>query len=345
MKTVVLMCSILACLLVVYTDAHAQCDSTYQQIMFRPGYRVYLLDTNGLPSTDTLDRSGFVPGYNLEYQSDSSTLSVQVSEFRVNSSWILLRDWCHGKVWNWDDSGDSAFAEVSNSLLSSKTTTQVFPMRPGDTVSVFRMALLRDPAADTLTSTLAKFPSQGTMSIEIVNASTESRIALLDTLSISSSGHSPCWFLPNAAVYRCVYINPSTTDTIWSYIRVHVGSADTTQLWMRNDHMTAAFSRDYISGSTDYAAQVQNNSICAPGGSSCDLSVGTSSLTVIASITANAGAYSHVRLVGLDGLIKSTVVTNGQSGPFNLTAPTPGMYLAILYSGTVPVCTKHIIVQ
>lgn len=345
MKTVVLMCSILACLLVVYTDAHAQCDSTYQQIMFRPGYRVYLLDTNGLPSTDTLDRSGFVPGYNLEYQSDSSTLSVQVSEFRVNSSWILLRDWCHGKVWNWDDSGDSAFAEVSNSALSAKSITKIFPMKPGDTVSVFRMIFLIDPTADSLTSTIARFPGKGTMSIELVNAASGNRIALLDTFALSATNNEPCWFLPNAAVYRCVYINPSNTDTTWAFMRVNVGATDTSNLWMRNDHMTAVYSREYITAYSGYASEIQANSACALGGASCDLSVVTSGLTAVTTVTANVASYSHIRLVGLDGLIKATVNTNGQTGPFNLVATSPAPHLVVLYNSSGAVCTRHVLLQ
>lgn len=345
MKTILLMCSMLACLLAAYTSADAQCDSNYQGIMVLPGHRVFVTDENGQPTGDTIDRRRFVPAYNLEYQSDSSTLAVQVSEFRLNSAWILLRDWCHGKVWNWDDSGDSAFAEVSNSALSAKSITKIFPMKPGDTVSVFRMIFLIDPTADSLTSTIARFPGKGTMSIELVNAASGNRIALLDTFALSATNNEPCWFLPNAAVYRCVYINPSNTDTTWAFMRVNVGATDTSNLWMRNDHMTAVYSREYITAYSGYASEIQANSTCALGGTSCDLSVITSGLTAVTTVTANAGSYSHIRLVGLDGLIKATVNTNGQAGPFNLVASSPAPHLVVLYNSSGAVCTRQVLLQ
>lgn len=320
----------------------AQCDSLEQLFVADRSFRVETAAGVQAPGS-------WVPSFDFEHQTDSTRFYLWMSEFRMNSRWIMLDNWCMEKVWNWSDYLDTDTAEVTNAMLSALSRTKTIPISAGDTLSVFRRISWIDRSIDKYGFKKLINPDAISMWVELVNASTGVRIELLDSTHFSSTtvGGRPCFQTQHPLYSRLVYIAPPGLPTTDVFIRVNVSSAGSVnKRWTRWDNVVQAASNillDY-EGIRAYCDTVESANDCSPTTTSCTFTASThNSPRRIRATLADSSPVTAFDVYSSTGqFIQSAAVVSGTASyDVNVDA---GLYYVIARVGSGVHCTRNIVV-
>lgn len=322
----------------------SDCDTLSQRIMYDSSYRMCsLLQTGDIDTNAIINPGLVVPQYSFEYQSDSTTFRMHVTEFRKNGSWILLENFCANKSYNWSPASNSDTDEVTNAQLTALSRTVNFDIDTGDTLSLFRLTMLEDIQGDSVTFVEAHFPVPASASIELIDSATGDRLHLFDSLRVSSTNGQQCLYLQRPAVARSVLVVPSSIGQKTAFIRVNVKSDSTPMHWYRSDVISTAGSNVLLAAMAGYSSAYENGNACQS--SSCPLAFTSlpNGTGVRLSVSPTNGV-SAINIYKASGILQTTVSTGGQSGPFDVSL-SPGLYFLVAMSGTAHVCTRSGYVQ
>lgn len=267
---------------------YGQCDSLSQAfpvnsdgaVLMALDRHVAVGDSVRLDMVRHLDFTNrLVPYFEFDWQSDSSRFHMIVDEFAHNGRWLMLEHWCRKKCWNWSTTSGSDTAEITDAMLSAISRTRTFTVAAGDTVSVYRDWTLHDYVeSSTGVLTARRWVSAYPVSVafEVVDASTNMRVALLDSIRIgtSSPDRRPCVHapLPNAA--RLVWVAPSMPATA-VYLRVLVSSGGAPNPFFRCDDLDIAWSMGRLGQRAwvDYTDSMNVYNACPASLADCPLIV------------------------------------------------------------------------
>lgn len=139
-------------------------------------------DTNQVPDfvavqeggTDTIYGWQIMPGFGFEMHHDSGHTMYRVAEFKKNGSQVWLHGWCEGKT----------IRNLSQGALSDSSRTASFVAYEDDTLTFYRELAWFNPAS--LEQTPNGYYSLDTLDyvIELVKASTNTRLAVLDSIGV-----------------------------------------------------------------------------------------------------------------------------------------------------------------
>lgn len=340
--------------------ARAQCDSLSQMFQANTDGKVLLLldrmvPLGGVVDLDTVSYENvtpeLLPYYEFDWQSDSSGFHVIVDEFAVNGRWIFLQNWCNEKCWNWSRSSMTDTAEVSNAMLSAMSRTKAFAVAAGDTVSLYRDVVLHDYMADpdgTLTFDRWVSAYGVTLTMEVVDAVTNVRIALLDSMAVAAStpDRRPCLWMPYPASSWVVWVAPSSLAPTTAFIRVNVGtSSPSARPFFRCDNMNLARSRGKLGRTAwvRYDDSLRSKNVCPSTPSQCPIVVGATTSPSSVSVTVPPGQtlLDAIRIVDQAGAIVHALTLPTGTNPIVFALP-PGLYIVMgSRSGTV-VCSRNI---
>lgn len=236
MKTSASLACALVAMLLSHVPALTQCDSLYQLTLIDER-SVFLPSSAKISDTAAhIPKHYFTPGHRFSFQSDSSSVVVDVLEYRLNQRSLMLQDWCNEKTWNWSLSGDTDTNEVTDHELSMKSRTKAFPLAAGDTVSMFRWFYIKDAVADTLSFWFSDQTVDAWVVIELVDQTSGNVISILDSTRFSSIDHRICIRSMLPSIARVMYIVPSQTPSTTAFVRVRVGNAGGNDYhWYRYD--------------------------------------------------------------------------------------------------------------
>lgn len=320
----------------------AQCDSLEQLFVADRTFRVRTAAGVQAPGS-------WVPSFDFEHQTDSTSFLLDMSEFRLNSRWIMLDNWCMDKVWNWSDYLDTDTAEVTNTMLSELSRTKAIPISAGDTLSVFRRISWIDRSVDKYGFKRLVNPDAISMWAELVNASTGARIELLDSTHFSSTTASgrPCFQTQHPLYSRLVYIAPMGFPPTDVFIRVNVSSAGSVnKRWTRWDNVVQAASNILLNyeGIRAYCDTVESANDCSPTTASCTFTASThgSPRRIRATLAASSPITAFEVYSSTGQFIQSAAVVSGTTGyDINVDA---GLYYVIARIGSSIHCTRNIVV-
>lgn len=338
----IVLCVLFLALLAVHSNA--QCDSLRQVQMSND--TMFAVNQDG-----TLDRANFVlsneltPYYYYEYQQDSVTVTLRIGEFSWNSNWIHL-EWCDQKQYNFDVQADTARWDYTNAQLSAISRTQNFTVQGGDTLGFYRELFWYDKTSSSFNANHFVSDDDLAYSVELVNASNEQRVMLLDSISLkSSSTQTPCMFLLRPVIARIGHVVPSNTSTFDGYLRVNVYSSNSTDnAFIRMDDLTLALSKAHLvdAGWKQYAQNVETANNCHQ---TCTFTVSAQASPKQIHIAINNGqnAVDRVDVVDINGnLIQSTILPT--TSPFTVGVSSPGIYIVPGYKNGGIVCTQLVAV-
>lgn len=337
----------LAALTLLSMPMNAQCDSLRQ--FYPPGTKIHPQTPYGLDTTVTIDPRRFVAQWHFETQSDSTITRFVFDDFVSNGRRIWLNNWCEDKTWNWNNSTQQYFNEVTNAQLSSISHTTYMPVVAGDTVGFYRHVywLRRGPS----TGSLAKYISGDAVSysVELVRRSNGQRMALLDTFRISQSGvSSPCVhaLYPLASKVRYV-ITPNVIDTVYACIRVNVfTSGSDNDVFSRSDLFNTLNARIFLNNPyfENFMATVNAENACGASAGNCGMVVANGSSGSI-NATVSSSSIVTVKAFSQSGyLVTSTPVTSWPSRAVLTTGS--GLYIVCGVDNTGSViCTGTMLVQ
>lgn len=324
-------------------DTRAQCHAGVQAMAADSTLRIVERRPMGY---DTLGPGWIVPAYSFEYQCDSTRLVLDAHEFQLNSKWILLEDWCFQKTWNWSDAMDTDTNEVSNAVLSALSRTKTFALRGGDTVSMVRFIDWYDKLRDEITTEHYVNPDAITMTFEVVNAATNARVHLLDSIKFEPTTVSgkPCFYSPRPLFSRLMYIRPTTADSIDAFVRVNVASQGATaRHWYRTDMMKMP--RSYLVSQSpvmiNYCNLAIANNECGPGAPGCGFMVGTVSSPKALAFTVPPGPITALHVYASSGALHGTIPVTPGVTSYNYPITT-GLYFVVGSAGPTTVCTRAI---
>lgn len=328
----------------VYTT-YSQCDSLSQVQMVADTFFAMNQDSTIDPEHFVLSNE-IVPFYNFDYQQDSCRIQYRVGEFSKNSVWLHLQ-WCNEKVYNFDEVGDSARWDYTNAQLSGISRTRTFSVARGDTIGVFREMFWFDNATSSYNPARLKSDDVVSFSIELVDAAANSRMMLLDTLSIRSNGSTtnPCLYAWRPVVARIGHIVPSSVDTTNAFVRVNVAASGSSgSRFMRYDNMTLVKSPTHLTdlGWKEYASNVASSNTCSQ---SCTFDANGYSNPRRVQVTVSGGqtAVDRIDVIDLDGNVVNTE-SLPTSFPYSATVTTAGVYVVAGYKNSSLVCTQLTIV-
>jgi hypothetical protein len=182
--------------------ARSQC--TYDQTF--AGKVFYRVGTND--SATSNDVNAF---WSFETQHDSAETRYLITEFKRNSTRLLLAKWCNGTVFgSWD-----------NATLRDSSTTKVFAVSTGDTISFYREFTWKPSTGQRSEGTYYS-PDTLDFAIELIKKSTNTRFALLDSIGVLrrvTRGY-PTFYGTNPRLARVTYVVPSALNGDSVYIRV-----------------------------------------------------------------------------------------------------------------------------
>lgn len=149
------------------TAVYAQCDSN----QIPNFYAEAVGDT-----TTRITGNQIFAGYGFEMQYDSSQVMYRVAEFKKNGARLILDDWCEGQV----------ILDSTPVALGSISKTDVFTVSSGDVLTLYREIAWYDPAV--YEQEPDNYYADDTLDyvIELINASSGNRMALLDSIGILS---------------------------------------------------------------------------------------------------------------------------------------------------------------
>jgi len=332
--------------LVGAAPGYSQCDSVDQ--VRASDDTLFARDTDS-----TFDANYFIlpnetaPYHGFDLQKDSIRFKYRIGEFALNSKWVYLNNWCREKSFNYDDEGDTARWDYTNSQLSDISRTKTFTVVGGDTLSFYREYFWLDHTTNTYNP--AKFVSNDNVyvSVDLINAANGNRIALLDTIKISSTTTSkrPCVFGWKPAIARIAFKVPNSVDTVNAYMKVHVAtSGEEGAVFMRYDMLRAGFSKSHLedAGWQNYAKNVSENNDCTQ---SCQFSATPKTSPRRLEINVNSGQsqVDCVKIVDVYGnVINSTNLPN--SNPYDVSISLAGVYIAAGYKDDSVACTSLVYV-
>lgn len=253
---------------------HAQCtgcDSLVQAVgdssMFVSTYNAadYSLDTS-----IRLVPSSFCPSYSYEYETDSTHTFWAFSEFLKNGRKLFLLNWCRDSIRNYDQTGDSAVATWTQEQMNARSLTKTFTVGSGDTVGFYRFQWFAQRGVSGASFYYYKNPSVLSYSVVLVDSTTGSRIATLDTAEWGATTNSrkPCFYSWYPMYARVRYTLPAGYTNTPVFLQVNtyaVGS--TAQPFVRQDRMYSFYSTTYLTNPsiTAYCDSVEANITCGPG--------------------------------------------------------------------------------
>ncbi len=246
-KRLVLACAL--CMLAGPPIARAQSDSGYQT-MPRPAdrpdlweevqdgvyqFRLYGGGDDPLAGKDTIPRSWFSAAYFYEMVYDPDCrVRYTVTEFKRNGARVKLLHWKDRQVYH-----------VDAWTLSYNSRTVTIPVVPGDTLSCFREFMWYNPG--THSQDTANYAAADTLdfSIELVSATTNQRLALLDTLGClaNASPGAPVMYGMRPIMANVDYIVPSSLGSDSAFLRVLLYPRGSGKYhFMREDRTTVGWS-------------------------------------------------------------------------------------------------------
>lgn len=321
------------------SSAFAQCDSLRQVQMHIDTF--YAMASDGTVDTTLMVLSNeLVPYYSFDFQEDSARFHLHIGEFALNRNWCAL-NWCDGKYYNYDDVNGSARCDYTNAQLSDISRTRTFRVVGGDTLSFFREFYWYDSTTQFYNPAKLVSTDEIYGSVELVAAGSNTRIALLDTFSLRSSGSAtPCLYLWRPVVARVEYLVPSYVDSTDAFMRINLHSAGPSgSRFMRYDNMSMALSKTHLAESdwNTYAASVANANNC---NQSCTFSVAThtSPREVEISVVPAQTAVDQIKVVDINGnIINATSLPVGLA--YTVPIPQAGIYIVAGYKSGSVVCT------
>ncbi len=195
----------------------------------------------------------------------------------MNQRKLYLSNWCHKRLVNYDEVGDSTLMEWSPTELNSRSTSRVIPIRGGDTLQFYRTLSWIDRTTSGPSFNRYVNPSRIGYSVELVSVSTNTRVMLLDTVLFeqTTSTRKPClssWY-PTASRVR--HIVPSHVDSTDAVVRISTWAFGAhARPFYRKDRMSRMKSDHDLSQPywTAYSDSVEANIECGSP-SVCDLVV------------------------------------------------------------------------
>lgn len=169
---------------------------------------------NATVGWDTLDASGFAPGFLFEMQSDSCHTAFNVTEIRLNGQNLYLPGWADGRQ----------LVALDADELSMATVSQHFVVAAGDDVSCYRELQWFDPSNHQQLAN--NYYSLDTLdfAIELVDAPSGSRVQLLDSFGVSrrNTRGAPVFHGIGPIMRQVSYTVPSTLDGDTVFIRARI---------------------------------------------------------------------------------------------------------------------------
>lgn len=333
--------------LVFTNTTFAQCDSLGQ---------VHAIDDTlyAMTSDTTVDRSQFVlaneiaPYFYFDLQKDSVRLTFAIGEIVHNSHWVYLDHWCKGKSYNYDEAGDSARWDYTNAQLSAISVTKPFTIHAADTIGFFREYFWKDHVTNQFSPNHYVSNDRVMLSVELVDAASGERIALLDTtwIDTTASSRQPCIKAWKPVMARIGYVVPSSQATTSAYIRANVATSGAENAtFMRYDITRVQQSKRHLedAGWKAYAQSVVDNTSCQEA---CVFTAtGLSNpRRVQVDIDNGQQQVDCIKIVDIGGNVVNTTMLPATE-PYSIAVQNSGVFVVVGYSGTNPVCTRLTTVQ
>jgi len=187
----------------------------------------------GTNATVPTAKAGAYYSFTMNY--DYGVVTYIITEFRKNSSVIELNNWCRNKVTRNLDAEDLAgVSRTKNIVLST-----------GDSLSFYREFGWYDPATSTRTANGYYAEDSLDYAVELVNATSGARLALLDSFGVLKqvpSGY-PSMHGTRPIFTEVNYTVPSQYNNIQAFIRVRLYSrGDGPYYVVRRDGVSFALS-------------------------------------------------------------------------------------------------------
>lgn len=318
-----------------------QCDSTYQLMMMNPSMSYTIMTSDS--TADTLDRRLIVPAHHLSFISDSTEVRLTYLEYRVNGRWVVLKDWCNERFWNWDVSANKDTVEFDNQELSRHTRTQTFPLHPSDTVSVVRRYYVFDAIGDSVSYSFSDQTIPAWAKVELVNAADSTILYTLDSIRFSAVNGKICVTGTRPALARAIYIHPSNGDSLWTFLRISLNSSG--WHWHRHDALTGLMSDIAPSRVVLYNKKMDSANYCNQEATASVVSVSSLSAPLGIRISTTEQGTFTCKIFDLNGSLQSTHSVSINTTPVDVPKPA-GLYYVVVsdQSGTV-LGTHNVLVQ
>jgi hypothetical protein len=286
------------------------------------------------------------PGHRFSFQSDSTTAVIDVLEYRLNQRWLMLRDWCNEKRWNWSPITDTDTNEITDQALSMISRTKTFPVRVGDTLSAFRWFYIMDATRDTISFEFSDQTVDSWAVMEFVDDATQQVVAVLDTVRFSSVGRQMCIRSTRPAIARVVYIVPPDVTASNGYIRMRVGNAEgDDHHWFRHDAIMDVVSWKLLPRSAAFNDRYRVGNACEQGMHDPPLTIQTLSGRSGVKCASRSREDMFATITGVDGFQRASIrVPSGSQGiEVDLQ---PGLYyISVRTVRGMHVGTKNVIVE
>lgn len=240
--------------LIYPTQSHSQCGPS-AQIETLPYYAVIdrLVDSNGKAVVDSsivIQPHEIIPYYIFDAQQEHTTIRLRLGEIFAGSEIVYFDNWCE----------DSVHLATPGSRLVSSTVP--FAMNPGDTVQAYREYYWIDEIQQKVNPSVLRLIKDVSLSIEIVDAASQQRIALLDSIHFQTkNGADPCLYTTFPPMHTLRYVAPEQTSLSQQvYVRIQADPS----MWSRLDVLNVALSAQHLSNRfwQEYAEQVMSSVIC-----------------------------------------------------------------------------------
>ncbi len=326
----------------LYQRCVAQCDTT-SILIYSDTNRVVMIGDSVWPNEK------FCPAYDFEFHNDSMAFIYETKEYRHNSRWVMLKNWCWGRTVNYSSRTESDTMEMTPAQLSAYSRTATVTLAPGDTLSMFKYAFWIRHDNDSIEWRWAHVSRPFSASVEVVHAGTLERLDLLDSMSFAPvrSG-PPCLYMQGLIIDRHAYVHPRTSNSVEAFIRVNVFQGEHgVGHWYRTDndevHDSPRILHSNKVGAIAHTVRVIESMGC--GSSKGALHAPTFAIRDGNDVQRHdASATLTVRLYTLTGQQMSTI--DWPAGQPNMTVQAPaGVYVAIIYQGSHAVGTVRIVTR
>lgn len=191
--------------------------------------------TAGPIGGDTISRTKITPMFGFEMLNDTCRTMYRIADVKNNGSPITLYGWCGGQDIN----------DWEANKLSDSTRTNAFSIHTGDTISFYRELAWYNPIVKEQNPDNYFAKDTLDYSIELIRASTNERIALLDSIGVLRrvTVGAPVLYGTHPIIAVVKYGIPSTLNNESVRIRVRVRSrGDGDHYFVRTDRFSFALS-------------------------------------------------------------------------------------------------------